>query len=142
MRLRLVAFPKLFPGFQIQAPLWKRHSDARCSITLPPADQPDRGIKFHTGYLFPKLPNSELGVLPNEEDYMPAIASLDDLKAAQQDLLQAKDINELKTAFKKWRRIGWKNVCKLWLQERTPEQLKGEGSYENQSEIRETLESI
>jgi hypothetical protein len=26
----------------------------------------------------------------------------------------------------KWRRIGWKNVCKLWLEERTPEQLKGE----------------
>jgi hypothetical protein len=33
----------------------------------------------------------------------------------------------LKAVFKKWRRIGWKNVCKLWLQERTPEQLKGEG---------------
>jgi hypothetical protein len=30
-------------------------------------------------------------------------------------------------ALRKWRRIGWKNVCKLWLQERTPEQLKGEG---------------
>jgi hypothetical protein len=27
----------------------------------------------------------------------------------------------------RWRRIGWKNLCKLWLQERTPEQLKGEG---------------
>jgi len=27
----------------------------------------------------------------------------------------------------KWRRIGWKNICKLWLEERTPEQLKGEG---------------
>jgi hypothetical protein len=59
---------------------------------------------------------------------MPGIASIDDLKAAQQDLLQAKDLEELKEAFKKWRRIGWKNVCKLWLQERTPEQLKGEGS--------------
>ncbi len=88
---------------------------------------------------------------------MPAIASLEDLKAAQKDLLEAKDLNELKTVFKKWRRIGWKNVCgapmgkgraiikgwvgatsrpqangllcrgKLWLQERTPEQLKGEG---------------
>jgi len=33
----------------------------------------------------------------------------------------------LKTVFKKWRGIGWKNVCKLWLQERTPEELKGEG---------------
>ena len=28
----------------------------------------------------------------------------------------------------KWRRIGWKNNCKLWLEERTPEQLKGEGN--------------
>jgi hypothetical protein len=40
----------------------------------------------------------------------------------------AKDIEELKAVFKKWRRIGWKNVCKLWLEERTPEQLKGEGN--------------
>ena len=59
---------------------------------------------------------------------MPAIASLDELKAAQQDLLQANDLEELRSVFKKWRRIGWKNVCKLWLQERTPEQLKGEAS--------------
>ena len=29
--------------------------------------------------------------------------------------------------FKKWGKVGWKNVCKLWLEERTPEQLKGEG---------------
>jgi hypothetical protein len=57
---------------------------------------------------------------------MPAIASLEDLKAAQQDLLNAKDLNELKATFKRWRRIGWKNIVKLWLQERTPEQLKGE----------------
>jgi len=41
---------------------------------------------------------------------MPAIASLEELKAA----------------FIKWRKIEWKNVCKLWLEERTPEQLKGE----------------
>jgi len=128
MRLRLVDFANLFPGFQIQASPWNRHFDARCSITLPPADQPDRRIKFQISYLFPKRPNCELRALSNEEDYMPAIASLDDLKAAQQDLLQAKDLDELKGAFKKWRRIGWKNVCKLWLQERTPEQLKGEGS--------------
>ena len=58
---------------------------------------------------------------------MPAIASLEDLKAAQKDLLEAKDLDDLKRVFKKWRRIGWKNVCKLWLEERTPEQLKGEG---------------
>jgi hypothetical protein len=58
---------------------------------------------------------------------MPAIASLEDLKAAQKDLLEAKDLGELKAVFKRWRRIGWKYICKLWLEERTPEQLKGEG---------------
>jgi hypothetical protein len=58
---------------------------------------------------------------------MPAIAFLEDLKAAQKDLLAAKDLDELRTAFKKWRIIGWKNICKLWLEERTLEQLKGEG---------------
>jgi hypothetical protein len=57
---------------------------------------------------------------------MPAIASLEDLKAAQKDLLEAKDLDKLKEMFKKWRPIGWKNICKLWLEERTPEQLKGE----------------
>jgi len=58
---------------------------------------------------------------------MPAIASLEELRTAHKDLLAAKDIEELKTRFKKWRRIGWKNICKLWLEERTPEQLKGGG---------------
>jgi hypothetical protein len=57
---------------------------------------------------------------------MSAIAPLEDLKAAQKNLLEAKNLEELKAAFKKWRRIGWKNVCKLWLGERTPEELKGE----------------
>ncbi len=41
---------------------------------------------------------------------MPAIASLEDLKAAQKDLLEARDLNELKAVFKKWRRIGWKSL--------------------------------
>jgi hypothetical protein len=58
---------------------------------------------------------------------MPAIASLEDLKSAQKDLLTAKELHELKATFKKWRHIGWKNICKLWLEERIPEQLKGEG---------------
>ena len=49
---------------------------------------------------------------------MPAIASPEDLKAAQRDLLEAKDLDELKRVFKKWRKIGWKNICKLWLEER------------------------
>ena len=58
---------------------------------------------------------------------MPAIASLEDLKAVQKDLQEAKDLTELKAVFKRWRRIGWKNICKLWLEESTPEKLKGEG---------------
>ena len=57
---------------------------------------------------------------------MPAIASIEDLRTVQRDLLEAKDLNELKAVFKKWRRIGRKNIFKLWLEERTPEQLKGE----------------
>lgn len=57
---------------------------------------------------------------------MPAIAPIEDLRAAQEELLEAKDLKELKAAFKKWRRIGWKNVCKLGLEEATPEKLKGE----------------
>jgi len=32
---------------------------------------------------------------------MPAIASLEDLKSAQKDLLEAKDLDELKGVFKK-----------------------------------------
>jgi hypothetical protein len=64
----------------------------------------------------------------SKEKTMPAIASLEDLKSAQRDLLEAKDLDELKRVFKKWRRIGWKNVCKLWLQERSPEELKGEAA--------------
>jgi hypothetical protein len=57
---------------------------------------------------------------------MPAIASLEDLRATQKELLETTDINELKKVFKKYRRIGWKNICKLWLEESTPERLKGE----------------
>ena len=57
---------------------------------------------------------------------MPAITPIEDLRAAQKELLAAKDLDELKAAFKKWRNIGWKNICKLWLQESTPEKLKGE----------------
>ncbi|MDH7500207.1 MAG: hypothetical protein QHH30_07455 [candidate division NC10 bacterium] len=57
---------------------------------------------------------------------MPAVASIEELRAAQRDLLEAKDLEELKAAFRRWRRIGWKNLCRLWLEERTPEQLKGE----------------
>jgi len=59
---------------------------------------------------------------------VPAIAPIEDLRNAQKELLEVKDVEELKRVFKKWRRIGWKNICKLWLEESTPEKLKGEGS--------------
>jgi hypothetical protein len=65
-------------------------------------------------------------MMKGEERLVPAIASIEDLKAAQTGILEAKKLDELKATFKKWRKIGWKDVCKLWLQERTPEQLKGE----------------
>ena len=58
---------------------------------------------------------------------MSAIAPIEDLRAAQEELLEAKDLEELKRVFKKWRNTGWKNICKLWLEERAPEQFKGEG---------------
>ena len=50
--------------------------------------------------------------LRDVEAPLPAIASLEGLKAAQKDLQQAKNLEELKVVFKKWRKIGWKNVCK------------------------------
>jgi hypothetical protein len=55
------------------------------------------------------------------EATMPAIAPIEDLRASQKDLLEAEDLNGLKAVFKNWRMIGWKNICKLWLEERTPE---------------------
>ncbi len=42
---------------------------------------------------------------------MPAIAPIEDLRVAQEELLEIEDIEELKRVFKKWRHIGWKNVC-------------------------------
>ena len=57
---------------------------------------------------------------------MPAIAPIEELRAAQKELLETSDIKELKKVFKKYRRVGWKNICKLWLEESTLEKLKGE----------------
>jgi hypothetical protein len=44
---------------------------------------------------------------------MSTIASIEDLKAVQKDLLETKDLDELKAVFKKWSHIGWKNICKI-----------------------------
>ena len=62
---------------------------------------------------------------------MPALASLDDLKAvlAQLDELKAAhpDAYEaLSAILRKHRKVGYKNICKLLLGEATPEKLKGE----------------
>jgi hypothetical protein len=57
---------------------------------------------------------------------MPAIASLEELKVLQKRTLRYA-LCAMLNALRKWHRIGWKNICKLWLEERTPEQLKGEG---------------
>jgi len=57
---------------------------------------------------------------------MPALASIEELRNAQKELLEAQNVEELKGLFRKWRKIGWKNICKLWLEEQTPEKLKGE----------------
>ena len=97
-----------------------------------PVLQKGMGFCFLWFYLKRSAPQTEWSLRCSDPSTwgslkMPAIASLEDLRTAQKDLLEAKDLNELKAVFKKWRRIGWRNVCKIWLQERTPEQLKGEG---------------
>ncbi len=38
---------------------------------------------------------------------------------------RTRDTNHGHGLNEKWRKIGWKNICKLWLGERSPEQLKG-----------------
>jgi hypothetical protein len=43
-----------------------------------------------------------------------------------QRMQEEPQVNLRLTGKGKWSSMGWKNVCKLWLQERTPEELKGE----------------
>jgi len=62
---------------------------------------------------------------------MPALASLDDLKEVLARLEELKSSHpEAYDAFaailKKYRKVGYKNICKLLLGEATPEKLKGE----------------
>ena len=63
---------------------------------------------------------------------MPAVASLEELQAAQNDLDQLKTAQPeayaaFSALFKKHRSIGYKNICKMLLGEATPEKLKGMG---------------
>ena len=61
---------------------------------------------------------------------MPAVASLEELKAVEEQLRELKsrqpegyaDIVEL---FRRHRKVGYKNICKMMMGEATAEKLKG-----------------
>ncbi len=62
---------------------------------------------------------------------MPALASLEDLKEvlARLSKLKAEQpqaYEQFSEILRTWRRVGYKNICKLLLGEATPEKLKGE----------------
>ncbi len=61
---------------------------------------------------------------------MPAVASLEDLKAVDEQLKALKDespevYSHFVELFRKNRKIGYKNICKMMMGEATPEKLKG-----------------
>ncbi len=61
---------------------------------------------------------------------MPAVASLEELKAVDEQLKALKGENPEVYArfvklFRKNRKIGYKNICKMMMGEATPEKLKG-----------------
>ena len=61
---------------------------------------------------------------------MPAVASLEDLKAVDEQLKVLKEEHpevyaDFVELFRKNRKIGYKNICKMMLEEATPEKLKG-----------------
>lgn len=62
---------------------------------------------------------------------MPALASLDDLRQvlARLDALKEQHpeaYSQFADILRTWRKVGYKNICKLLLGESTPEKLKGE----------------
>lgn len=61
---------------------------------------------------------------------MPAVASIEELKSVEADLQRLREqhpeaYREFETLFRSHRKVGYKNICKLLLQEVTPEKLKG-----------------
>jgi hypothetical protein len=65
-----------------------------------------------------------------EEEPMPAIASLEDLNAVNEELAALRDKHpaayaELASLFRRHRGVGYRNICKLLLEEASPEELKG-----------------
>ncbi len=62
---------------------------------------------------------------------MPAIATIEELRSVQVDIesFKAAEPNAytaMADLLKKHRKVGYKNICKLFLGESTPEKLKGE----------------
>ena len=60
---------------------------------------------------------------------MPAVASLEDLQKVFDLLGEIKEkhpeaYEEVKEVFRKHRKIGYKNICKMMMGESTPESLK------------------
>ena len=61
---------------------------------------------------------------------MPALASLEELKAVQEQLRELKSTHpdaytDLVELFRRHRKVGYKNICKMMMGEATPEKLKG-----------------
>jgi len=62
---------------------------------------------------------------------MPALASIDDLREVLARLEALKEqhpeaYSRFADILRTWRKVGYKNICKLLLGESTPEKLKGE----------------
>lgn len=61
---------------------------------------------------------------------MPAIASLEELKKVNEALQKVKQeepegYKKIANLIKKNRKVGYRNICKMMLEEVTPEELKG-----------------
>ena len=61
---------------------------------------------------------------------MPAVASLEELNSVNEQLKSLKEkhpkaYEDFAALFRKNRKIGYKNVCKMMMGEATPEKLKG-----------------
>ena len=66
-----------------------------------------------------------------EEKSMPAVAYLEDLKKIERESKAFREefpeaYKRLTSIIKGNRKVGYKNICKLLLEEATPEKLKGE----------------
>jgi hypothetical protein len=61
----------------------------------------------------PKLKGRILPNFSKGEDWMPAFPPLEDPNAVQRDLLGAKNSDDYKATFRRWRMIRWENLCRL-----------------------------